>query len=48
MKLPEFKKDQAKVSVTGVGALLLSIASFVLVLYVVTILVKLVSVFWGA
>lgn len=47
MKLPEIKKDQTKVSLSGVGALLLSIVSFVIVLYVVTILVKLATTFWG-
>ncbi len=47
MKLPEIKKDQTKVSLAGVGALLTSIISFVIVLYVVTILVKLAATFWG-
>ncbi|MDO5334567.1 MAG: hypothetical protein Q4F23_00590 [Coriobacteriia bacterium] len=53
MKLPELeisasKKDQAKISLAGLGALLVSLVSFVLFLYLITVAVKLVVTFWGA
>ena len=48
MKLPEIDKTQVKISAAGLGAMLLSVVSFVFVLYAITIVVRFLFSLWGA